>query len=98
MAELIGIGLYTPAEAQRLLGVPSRKISRWLRGHRIRERDYPPLWTSQVGTDEGRLCLGFRDLMEVRVAAEFIRSGISPQRARAAIILARMYAASPYAI
>ncbi len=89
VAELIGIGLYTPAEAQRLLGVPSSKISRWLRGHRIRERDYPPLWTPQVDTDDGRLCLGFRDLMEVRVAAEFIRSGISPQRVRAAIILAR---------
>lgn len=89
MAELVGIGLYTPAEAQRLLDVPAGKISRWLRGHRIREREYPPLWTPQVDIEDDRLYLGFRDLMEVRVAAQFIRSGVSPQRVRAAINLAR---------
>jgi len=81
---LIGIGLYTPAEASRLLHVPAARISRWLRGSSGSE----PLWTSQVELDDGRVYLGFRDLMEARIADKFIRAGISPQRVRAAIRLA----------
>jgi uncharacterized protein (DUF433 family) len=89
MNELIGVGLYTPAEAGRLLHVPAKKIARWLRGHLIGEREYKRLWTPQVDLDDGRVYLGFRDLMEVRIAAKFISRGVSPQRIRAAIQLAR---------
>jgi hypothetical protein len=86
MDRLVGIGLYTPAEAERLLHVPAQKISRWLRGHQIKNnRAYPPLWTPEVDLGDGKVFLGFRDLMEVRVAAAFIRYGISSQRIRAAI-------------
>lgn len=89
MTELIGIGLYTPAEAGKLLQIPSKKISRWLRGHSIGERFYAPLWQAQVNLDDGHLYLGFRDLMEVRIADKFIAAGLSPQRVRAAVTLAR---------
>lgn len=90
MEKLIGVGLYTPAEAGRLLNVRAAKITRWLRGHRIGEREYKPLWTPQVDLGDGRIYLGFRDLMEARIADKFIRSyGVSPQRVRAAIQLAR---------
>jgi hypothetical protein len=89
MTELIGIGLYTPAEAGKLLQIPSKKISRWLRGHSIGERFYAPLWQAQVNLDDGHLYLGFRDLMEVRIADRFIAAGLSPQRVRAAVTLAR---------
>ncbi len=88
MSELIGLGLYTPAEAGRLLHVPPSKISRWLRGHHIGAQPYEPLWTPQVNLDDGRIYLGFRDLMEARIANEFISLGVSPQRVRAAIELA----------
>jgi hypothetical protein len=88
MSELIGLGLYTPAEAGRLLHVAASKISRWLRGHQIGGHRYDPLWTPQVDLDDGRLYLGFRDLMEVRIADKFISHGVSPQRIRAAIGLA----------
>jgi len=88
MSELIGLGLYTPAEAGRLLHVAASKISRWLRGHHIGNQQYGPLWTPQVNLNDGRIYLGFRDLMEVRVANEFISLGVSPQRVRAAIKLA----------
>lgn len=88
MSELIGLGLYTPSEAGRLLHIAASKISRWLRGHHIGSRQYEPLWTPQVDLDDGRIYLGFRDLMEVRVANEFISLGVSPQRVRAAIRLA----------
>ncbi len=89
MDKLIGVGLYTPAEAGRLLHVPAAKIARWLRGHQIKGHNFGPLWAAQVSLDDGRSYLGFRDLMEVRIADKFISLGVSSQRVRAAIVLAR---------
>jgi len=89
MDNLIGVGVYTPVEAGRLLHVGPAKIVRWLRGHHIGEREYKPLWAPQIDLGDGRVYLGFRDLMEVRIAAKFIECGVSPQRVRAAIDLAR---------
>lgn len=86
---LIGIGLYTLAEAGRLVEVPPSKISRWLRGHDANGQHYGPLWRPQVDLGEDGVFLGFRDLQEVRVAAAFIAKGLSPQRVRQAIGLAR---------
>jgi uncharacterized protein (DUF433 family) len=89
MEELIGLGLYTPAEAGRLLNIPAGKITRWLRGHRIGGHKYQPLWKPQIHLDDKGVYLGFRDLMEVRIADKFIHFGVSPQRIRTAIGLAR---------
>ena len=86
---LIGIGLYTPAEAGRLVHVPPAKISRWLRGHESGGKCYDALWHPQVDLGEDGLFLGFLDLQEIRVAAAFIERGLSPQRLREAIDLAR---------
>lgn len=94
---LFGVGLYTPAEAERLLNVPSRKIARWLRGHTIEgQGKYEPLWTPEVDLDDGKVVLGFRDLMEVRVAAAFIGYGLSARRVRAAIEEARRVTGSDH--
>lgn len=87
--KLIGIGLYTPAEAGRLSGIPARKLVRWLHGHAYRGKDYPPLWQPQIALGDGRVYLGFRDLMEARVADKFVRAGVSALRIRQAIILAK---------
>lgn len=89
MGELIGIGLYTPAEAARLVDVPAGKIARWLKGYSAGGQPHDPLWSPQVDLGDGRTYLGFRDLLEVRVAAAFIAHGVSPQRIRAAIRMAR---------
>lgn len=86
---LIGIGLYTPAEAGRLVQVSPAKISRWLRGHEVDDRHYDALWNPQVDMGDEGIFLGFRDLQEVRIAAAFIARGLSPQRVRQAIGLAR---------
>ncbi len=86
---LIGMGLYTPAEAGRLLGITASRITRWLRGHTIEDTHYPPLWEPQLDLGEDGLFLGFRDLQEVRVAAAFIGQGLSAQRVRRAIDLGR---------
>jgi hypothetical protein len=87
--DLIGVGLYTPAEAGRLLRVPATRVSRWLRGHTIGDRFYPPLWEPEISLGDDRIFLGFRDLMEARVADAFIRAGVSSIRVRAAIFAAR---------
>jgi len=89
MDQLIGVGLYTPTEAGRLLHVRPQKIVRWLRGHNIGGQPYEPLWSPQVDLDDGHIYLGFRDLMEVRIADKFIGFGVSPQRVRSAIQLAQ---------
>lgn len=86
---LVGIGLYTLAEASRLVQVPPSKISRWVRGHDVKGQHYEPLWHPQVDLGEDGTFLGFRDLQEVRVASAFIAKGLSPQRIRQAIGLAR---------
>lgn len=89
MNGLIGVGVYTPAEAGRLLHVPPSKIIRWLRGHQISGKVYEPLWTSEIDLYDDRILLGFRDLMEVRVVDAFIKVGLSAIRVRSAIQLAR---------
>ena len=87
--DLIGIGLYTAAEAGLLVQVPPAKIIRWLRGYEAHGRHYEPLWHPQVAPEGDGVTLGFGDLMEVRVAASFIAEGLPPGRVRQAIHLAR---------
>ncbi len=90
VGELIGKGLYTPAEAGKLLHVSPLKIIRWLRGHSQNGKVYDPLWHPSIslGDEDERVFLAFRDLMEVRVADAFIQLGISSFKVRAAIALA----------
>jgi uncharacterized protein (DUF433 family) len=87
--DLIGIGLYTPSEAERLTGIPAAKLVRWLRGHTVGDNPYERLWPPQIELQDNRTYLGFRDLMEARVAAGFIDAGLSPQKVRRAIEIAR---------
>ena len=86
---LVGVGLYTCAEAGRLLRLPPARIARWLKGYSAKGEAYEALWAPQVELSEEGWFLGFRDLQEVRVAAAFIAAGLSPQRVRRAIGLAR---------
>ncbi|MBJ7403383.1 MAG: hypothetical protein JHD07_08835 [Bradyrhizobium sp.] len=85
---LIGLGLYTPSEAATLTGIPGKKIRRWLRGHTIRDTEYPALWTSNLTSmldDVESLYLSFLDVVQLRVADAFIRAGLSAQKVRRAI-------------
>lgn len=86
---LFGIGLYTPAEAARLTGIPAGKLSRWLKGHDAKGRHYDPLWKPQVDIGDDRVYLGFRDLIEARTVAAFLDCGLTPQFIRRAIAMAR---------
>lgn len=93
---LVGVGLYTPAEAEKWTGVPAKKIIRWLQGHDIGKHKYNPLWSPQIDIGDGHVYLGFLDLVQARMAAAFIAEGLSPQKVRKAIILGRDIVASDY--
>lgn len=89
MDSLVGVGLYTPAEAGRLLRIRPSKIVRWLRGHDVAGKHYEALWSPEIRLGDDRVFLSFRDLMEVRVADAFIKAGVSAVRVRKAILVAR---------
>lgn len=93
---LVGIGVYTTAEAGRLLDIPGRKIARWLKGHKIGNKQYAPLWSPQVDLGDEGIFLGFRDLMEMRTAAAFMDAGVSAIMIRRAIEEARKYFADEH--
>jgi uncharacterized protein (DUF433 family) len=83
---MVGLGLYSPAEAAALTHIPARKIRRWMCGHSIGERAYPALWRSELEKFEiEQLYLSFLDLVQLRVADAFIEEGLSPQKVRRAI-------------
>jgi uncharacterized protein (DUF433 family) len=86
---LVGLGLYSPADAARLIKVPAAKLTRWLKGHGSGNRTYPPLWNRQLELIDGGLYLGFLDLVQSRMASAFIAAGLSPQKVRHALILAK---------
>jgi len=88
---LLGVGLYTPAEASRLLRVPAGKIVRWLRGHEVKGKWYDRLWRPQIDLGDDKTYLGFRDLMEMRTAHAFMERGVSAIMIRRAIEEARRY-------
>ncbi|MCO6188115.1 hypothetical protein [Rhizobium sp. L1K21] len=87
--DLIGVGLYTPSEAGKLLKIPAARLSRWLGGHKVGDRSYPALWRSEVSLGDNKVYLGFRDLMEARVANAFMNAGVSAIKVRSAILTAR---------
>lgn len=89
MDRLIGLGLYTAAEAGRLLNVRPATIRRWLQGYIAKGVEYAPLWETAIDSDDLQVVLSFDDLMEVRVADAFIRYGVPSTRIRAAIVAAK---------
>lgn len=84
---LIGIGLYTPADAQRLIRVPSGKLGRWLRGHQANGKRFDALWRRQIDLGDDTLVLSFRDLIQARVASALIEEELSARKVRRAIAL-----------
>lgn len=84
-----GIGNYSPAEAAKLVGIPSASLRRWLFGYRYDhhgpQKDQPPLWRPEYGIDQEDPVLGFRDLIEARMVARLRRLGIGMPTIRACL-------------
>jgi uncharacterized protein (DUF433 family) len=92
-AGLIGVGLYTAAQAARLTGIPARRISRWLRGHASSggsdRRWSAPIWQPDLPEAEGTLGLSFLDLVELRFVVRCLDAGMSLRAMRSAMARAR---------
>ena len=81
----VGLGVYTPAEAARLIDVPSSTLRGWMTDRRGRE----PLWRSEHADWDGALLLSFRDLVEARVLDALRKQGFSTQQLRGTMAYAR---------
>lgn len=88
--ELIGTGIYPLHQASRLVGVETRAVRRWLQGYvrqykgeKVRSE---PLWHTQLQDQElpGEV-IGFRDLLELRMVAAFVRHGVDLKVIRATV-------------
>lgn len=87
--KLIGVGLYTVAEAARLTGISRGRVRRWMKGYSFRSAGEihvsPPVVRKESETgDQGRFALTFKDLMEVRFVHAFLEFGVTWANLRAA--------------
>jgi uncharacterized protein (DUF433 family)/DNA-binding transcriptional MerR regulator len=93
-----GIGIYSRAEAARLLGMTPSRLRRWVSGytywlhydrsdHRQR-REKPPVIVTDLPAIDSFIALSFLELMELRVVKALIDKGVSLQHIRAAARLA----------
>lgn len=73
-----GIGLYSYADAARLIGGNPAQLRRWTKGYGRLVDGKPahaPLWTSQLA-GIGMEGVGFRDLIELRFIQTFAATGV----------------------
>lgn len=87
-SHLIGVGIYTPAEAALYTGIPAKDIRRWMFGYKAEGVDHAGLWTPEIDSSEEKL-LGFHDLLEIRFVHAFRKHGVSLQAIRSASRQAR---------
>ena len=91
--ELIGVGLYSIAEAARLTGIPAATINRWVNGYvRVRHGhrvEHDAVTPSSLPKIEDRVALSFRDLMEVHFIGKLRELGIGWAEIKRTVDLAR---------
>ncbi len=83
----VGIGIYSLAEAARLIHAERRSLDRWMFGYDYRRKGADgdrhechsdPLWQPQYEQQvAGEKVIGFRDLLELRIVREFVTHGVS---------------------
>ncbi|MBC7603164.1 MAG: DUF433 domain-containing protein [Ramlibacter sp.] len=102
MDSLIGAGIYPLPQAARLVGESARNVRRWLKGYSWKYRDgrssSRPLWQTQYESEEipGGTTIGFRDLLELRLVAQFVKHGVHLQVIRATIDASRKHFGSDF--
>jgi len=82
-SDLIGVGLYSPAEAAAYTGIPAVELRRWVFGYITNGRRHSGLWQPELA-HAAENALSFHDLLEVRFVHAFRRHGVSLQAIRRA--------------
>ncbi len=104
-AKLIGVGLYTRADAARLLDLSPPRVSRWAKGDTYwltyspspMRRRQPPVVKSRLSKLRGGYWLSFLDLMELRVIKALVdQHDLSLQHVRKIGTLASRIFDTPY--
>ncbi|HYU27650.1 MAG TPA: hypothetical protein VEK83_01345 [Gemmatimonadales bacterium] len=101
---LLGVGLYTRADASRLLKMTPSRVARWVRGYsywlshpaRPERRDQPPVVRGRLPPVAGSVLISFLDLMELRVVKALVDVGLSLQHVRRVATLASDLFHTPY--
>lgn len=102
METLLGAGIYPLPQAARLVGENSRNVRRWLKGYSWKYKDgrssSGPLWHTAYEQEDlpGGAAIGFRDLLELRMVAQFVKHGVHLKVIRATIDAARAHFGSEY--
>jgi uncharacterized protein (DUF433 family) len=90
---LLNTGIYSVPEAARLTKVSPGRIRRWIKGYDFRagegRRHSDAVWTGAIPPVNGKVALGFLDLMEVRFVDAFLKAGVSWKTMRKAHLRAR---------
>jgi uncharacterized protein (DUF433 family) len=89
----LNTGIYSLAEAARLTRVSKGRIRRWIKGYDYRKgaarRHSDAVWHGDIQPIDGKIALGFLDLVEIRFVDEFLRAGVSWKTMRKAHTLAK---------
>lgn len=88
----LGVGLYTRADAARLLKMHPQRITRWVKGYSYvwtvaddrRRGHQPPVIKTDLPRIDDTLSISFLELMELRVVREFLAADIPLQTVRVA--------------
>jgi uncharacterized protein (DUF433 family)/DNA-binding transcriptional MerR regulator len=95
-SDLIGLGLYSIAEAAKLARVPVASLRRWVFGYRYKHeglhaRVRPVITADHVNLPDGERVVTFRDLIEIQFVHSFRQHGVSwPMIRRAADAAVRL--------
>ena len=88
--DLAQIGVYSVPEASRLTKVAPARVRGWLQGYtQGAGRRSPPKLQGQLPAMDGKVALGFLDLMEVRFISHFLQAGVQWKTLRMAAHRAR---------
>jgi uncharacterized protein (DUF433 family) len=101
---LVGVGMYSRAEAARLLDMTPSRVSRWVKSYSYwltyavepERRKQPPVVRVRLPRIGGSLMLTFLDLMELRVVKALVDRGLSLQHVRRAATIASHIFDTPY--
>lgn len=90
----VGVGLYSLADAAKLLRAPPRNIRRWMGGYVYKDavgdaHRMPPLWKADLPEADDKIELSFRDLIELRFVKAFVDAGIGLKAIRNCLEYAR---------
>lgn len=87
----LNIGIYSRADAARLLGVTQPRLRRWVSGYTYlshyrrpgERRSRPPVIRTDLPLIDDTWALSFLELMELRVVKKLVDRGLSLQKVRA---------------